>query len=75
MRGNLVGLPLGLALGALVDGLSGVESIAKRFEDGGGLGLVEHRPWCVCLRWPLMVASEERQCFNALQRVRPGNVS
>ncbi len=46
---------------------------SKRFEDLG-LGLVEHRPWRVCLRWPLMVAAEEGQCFIAMQRVRPGKV-
>ena len=46
---------------------------AKQFEDLG-TGLVEHMPWSVCLRWPLMVASEEGQCFIALQRVRPGKV-
>jgi hypothetical protein len=45
----------------------------KELEDVG-LGLVERRPWCVCLRCPLMVASEEGQCFIALQRVRPGKV-
>jgi hypothetical protein len=46
---------------------------AKWFEDVG-LGLVEHRPWHVCLRWPLMVASEEGQCFIALRWVSPGKV-
>ncbi len=45
----------------------------KWFEDVG-LGLVEHRPWHICLRWPLMVASEEGQCFITLQRVRPEKV-
>ena len=45
----------------------------KQFEDLG-LGLVERRPWRLCLRWPLMVASEEGQCFIALRRVRPGKV-
>ncbi len=54
-------------------GASGVASGAKQFEDLG-LSLVEHRPWRVCLRWPLMVASEEGQCFIALRRVRPGKV-
>ncbi len=29
-------------------GASGMESGAKRFEDVG-LGLVERRPWCICL--------------------------
>ncbi len=56
-----------------VVGASSVASGAKHFEDLG-LGLVERRPWGICLRWPLMVASEEEQCFIALQRVRPGKV-
>jgi hypothetical protein len=56
-----------------VVGASNVASGAKQFEDLG-LGLVECRPWHVCLRWPLMIASEEGQCFIALQRVRPGKV-
>ncbi len=73
-RGNLVGLLLGFTLGASVGGLSGAESIAKRYEDGGSLGLVECRPWGVCLRWPLMVVSEEGQCFIVLGRVRPGKL-
>ncbi len=59
--------------GSSVVGLSGMASDAKRFEDLG-MGLVERVPWSVCLRWPLMVASEEGQCFIALQRVRPGKV-
>jgi hypothetical protein len=46
---------------------------AKRFEDVG-LSLVEHKPWHVCLRWLLMVASEKRQCFIVLRRMRPGKV-
>jgi hypothetical protein len=46
---------------------------AKRFEDLG-MGLVERIPWCICLRWPLMVASEEGQYIIVLQRVRPGKV-
>ena len=54
-------------------GASGVASGAKQFEDVG-MGLVERIPWRICLRWPLMVASEEGQCFIALQRVRPGKV-
>ncbi len=56
-----------------VIGASGMVSGAKRFEDLG-MGLVERMPWRICLRWPLMVASEEGQCFIALQRVRPGKV-
>jgi hypothetical protein len=64
-----VGLLLGSTLDSSVGGGSGGESIAKQFEDGGGLGLVERRSWLVCLRWPLMVASEEGR------RVRPGKVS
>ncbi len=56
-----------------VVGASGVASGAKRFEDLG-MGLVKRIPWHACLRWPLMVASEEGQCFIALQRVRPGKV-
>jgi hypothetical protein len=44
MRGNSVGLLFGSMLGASMVSLSGVESIAKQFEHGGGLGLVEHRP-------------------------------
>ncbi len=52
---------------------SGVASGAKRFEDVG-MGLVKRRPWHICLRWPLMVASEEGQCFIALWRVRPRKV-
>ncbi len=75
VRGNLVSLLHGSTLGASVDGVSSVESISKQFENGGGLGLVEHMPWRVCLRWHLMVASEEGQCFIALRRVRPGKVS
>ncbi len=51
-------------------GVFGAESGAKRFEDGGGLGLVESRPGHVCLRWPLMVASEEGQCFIVLRRLQ-----
>jgi hypothetical protein len=74
-RGNLVGLLLGSTLGSLVGGVSGAEDIAHGLEDGRGLGLVEHRPWHVHLRWPLMVASEEGQCFIALRKVRPGKVS
>ncbi len=53
---------------------SGVASGAKRFEDVGS-GVVVRRLWRVCLRWPLMVASEEGQCFIALRVVRPGKVS
>jgi hypothetical protein len=45
-----------------VVGAYGVASGAKRFEDLG-IGLMEHIPWRICLRWPLMVASEEGQCF------------
>jgi hypothetical protein len=53
---------LGSTLGAAVGVVSSAESNAKQFEDGGGVGfLVEHRSWRVCLRWPLMVASEEGQ--------------
>ncbi len=52
-----------------------LESVAKELEDGGGLGLVEHRPWFFYLRCPLTVASEEGQCFIALQRVRPGKIA
>ncbi len=70
-----MGLWLGSKLGDPVSGASGAEG-AKPFEDGGGLGLVERRPWRVCLRWPLMVASEEERCFIALWRVRrPGKVA
>ncbi len=54
-------------------GASGMASGANWFEDLG-MGLVERIPWHVCLRWPLMVASEEGQCFIALQRVRPRKV-
>ncbi len=54
-----MGLLLESILGASVGGVSSSESIAKQFEDGGGLGLVKRRPWCVCLRWPLMVGSEK----------------
>jgi hypothetical protein len=54
-------------------GASGVASGAKQFEDVG-LGLVERRPWHIFLRWPLMVASKEGQCFIALRRVWPGKV-
>ncbi len=68
-------LLLGYMLCASMGGVSGVESIAEQFEDGGGLGLVDRRPWRICLRWPLMVASEEGQCFIALQRMRLGKVS
>jgi hypothetical protein len=65
----------------LVDGSSGssvvrapgVASGEKWFEDLG-MGLVECMLWRTCLRWPLMVASEEGQCFIALRRVRPGKV-
>jgi hypothetical protein len=71
----MVSLLIGSTLGASGGWLSSVESIAKRFENGVVLGLVEHRPWRVYLRWSLMVASEEGQCFIALQRVRPGKVS
>jgi hypothetical protein len=67
-----VGLWMGSS-GSSVVRASGVASGAKRFEDLG-MGLVKHMPWHVCLRWPLMVASEEVQCFIALQRVRPGKV-
>jgi hypothetical protein len=42
-----VGLWLGFLPGSSAGGESGVESGAKRFEDGGGLGLVERRPWRV----------------------------
>ncbi len=66
---------LGSTLGASVGGVSSMERIAKYFEDGGGWGLVQRRPWRICLRWPLMVASEEGQCFIALWRVRLGKVS
>jgi hypothetical protein len=52
---------------------SSVANGEKRFEDLG-MGLVEHMPWRVYLRWPLMVVSEEGQCFIALRRVRPGKV-
>jgi hypothetical protein len=72
--GRFGGLVAGIATWLLSGWWSGVESGAKRFEDGGGLGLVERKPWCICLRWPLMVASEEGQCFIALWRVRPGKV-
>ncbi len=58
MRGNLFSLLLDLTVGDSVGGASVAESIAKLFEDGRGLGLVEHRPWHVCLRWTLTVASE-----------------
>ncbi len=68
-----MGLWLGSPSGSSVVGESGVASGAKQFEDVG-LGLVERRPWRVCLWWPLMVASEEGQYFIALQRVRPGKV-
>ncbi len=54
-------------------GASSMASGAKRFEDLG-MGLVERIPWHVCVRFPLMVVSEEGQCFIALQRVRPGKV-
>ncbi len=67
-----MGLWLGSPSGSSVDGESGLESGAKQFQDC--LGLVEHRPWRICLRWPLMVESEEGQCFIELQRVRPGKV-
>ncbi len=56
-----MGLLLGSAHGASVGVVSGAESIAKQFEDGKGLGLVECRPWRICLRWPLMAALEEGQ--------------
>ncbi len=56
--------------GSSVVRASGVARGEKRFEDLG-MGFVEHMPWRVCLRWPLMVASEEGQCFIALQRARP----
>jgi hypothetical protein len=59
--------------GSSVVGEFGVATGAKRFEDLG-MGLVERIPWRICLRWPLMVESEEGQCFIALQRVRPGKV-
>ncbi len=62
-----------MGFGSSVVGASSVVSGAKRFEDLG-MGLVEHMPWRICLRWPLMVASEEGQCFIALQRVRPRKV-
>ncbi len=73
MGGNLVGLWLRYSSGSSGVGTSGVASGAKRFEDVG-LGLMEHGPWHICLRWPLMVVSEEGQCFIALQRVKPGKV-
>ena len=66
--GSIVGSPVGSRGGDLV----GSASMAYRFEGLGGLGLVERRPWRVCLRWPLTVASEEGQCCIALRRVRPG---
>ncbi len=66
-----MGLQLESTLGSSVGGVSGVESSAKRSEDDIGLGFVERRPWCVCLRWPLMVASDEGQCFIALRWMRP----
>jgi hypothetical protein len=43
--GDSVGLLIRLTLGSSVGGVFGMESIAKRFEDGGDLGLVEHMPW------------------------------
>jgi hypothetical protein len=68
---------VGLWLGSLSDSsvvdASSMASGAKWFEDVG-LGLVERRPWQVCLRWPLNVALEEGQCFIALRRVRPEKV-
>ncbi len=72
MEGSAVGLWMGSS-GSSVVRASGVTSGAKQFEDLG-MGLVEHMPWCICLRWPLMMVSEEGQCFIALQRVRPGKV-
>jgi hypothetical protein len=71
----MVGLLLGPTLSTSVGGVFGTESIAKQFEDGEGLGFLECRPWHIYLRWPLMVVSEEGQCFLALCRVRPGKVS
>ncbi len=59
--------------GSSVVGASSMASGAKQSEDLG-MGLVERIPWHVCLRGPLTVASEEGQCFIALQRVRPGKV-
>jgi hypothetical protein len=59
--------------GSSVVGASGMASGAKQFEDLG-MGLVERISWSICLRWPLMVESEEGQCFIALQRVRPEKV-
>ncbi len=73
MGGNAVGVWLGSLSGSSVVGASGMASDAKWFEDVG-LSLVKRRPWRVCLRWLLMVASEEGQCFIVLQRVRPGKV-
>ncbi len=51
--------------GSSVVRASSMASGEKRFEDLG-MGLVESMPWHICLRWPLMVASEEGQCFIAL---------
>jgi hypothetical protein len=62
---NAVGLWLGSLSGLSVVGVSGMASGAKRLEDVD-LGLVEHRPWHICLRLPLLVALEEGQCFIAL---------
>jgi hypothetical protein len=59
--------------GSSVVRVSGMASGEKQFEDLG-MVLVECMPWHVCLGWPLMVASEEGQCFIALQRVGPGKV-
>ncbi len=70
-----MGVLAGATLVSLGDGSLGSESIAKIPVDFGGLGFVECGPWHVCLRWPLMVASEEGQCFIALQRARPGKVA
>jgi hypothetical protein len=56
--GNLVGLWLGTLSGSSEVCESSMASGAKRFEDVG-LGLVECKPWHVCLRWPLIVVSEE----------------
>ncbi len=67
-----MGLWMGTS-GSSVVRVSSMASGEKQFEDLG-MGLVEPMPWHIFLRWPLMVVSEEGQCFIVLQRVRPGKV-
>ncbi len=62
----MVGFRMGSS-GSSVVGASSVASGAKWFEDLG-MGLVERIPWRVCLRWPLMIASEEGQLLHSVAK-------